>query len=452
MTLSANGTHTMAAGGVPSVAVVGGGWSGIAATWYLRRRGVPTVLLEAGAQLGGRSASGTLAGRRVTYGGKNIGRTYSHFREFARAMGDPSYEEFGISSSRIENDRPRSIDSSRRWRSTLDLLRGLPPGDVARIVRAGVRVKRDPDARYVGDGWFADLAARRGDPPVDAWLGRRAAERLARPMTVRMNGAEPDEVHLGTFGSNLGGVLDSYDQLVDGFDGVLAHFVAGGPCELGTHVDELIVDSGEVVGLRVRTADGSSEVRRCSGVVVALPAYAAAPLVEPHLRRVAFDLRAIRYFPAAVVLAKYRRPVFPRETRALLMPVDSPASNAGAYGIDDRDLVRYTFSGRAARDPLARGTAAEALLADAEGRLGRFFPVSSADREDFVSRRWTHALCAYSRGHADRVARIQALAGGVRGLYLTGDYVRGGTIEGCFRAGRERAADVAHALVEQVAA
>jgi hypothetical protein len=48
--------------------------------------------------------------------------------------------------------------------------------------------------------------------------------------------------------------------------------------------------------------------------------------------------------------------------------------------------------------------------------------------------------------------RITTRARRLAGLHLTGDYVRGATIEGCFRAGRERAGDVAAALAERVTA
>lgn len=428
------------------VAVVGGGWSGIATAWYLRGRGLEVELLESSDGLGGRSASGDLAGREVVFGGKNIGHRYERFREFARCMGDPPFEPFGISSSRIEDGRLRSIDSERRLQSTLDLLRGLPPRDVWRLVTAGVRVRRDPDARYAGTGPFAELAERHGDPTLDRWFGPRACDRLARPMTVRMNGAEPDEVHLGTFGTNIGAVQDTYDQLRTGFGPVFARFAESVPCHFGLSVRGLVVEGGEVVGIHVRHRHAEVEDRGFAGVVLALPAHEAARLVAPHLPAVAEQLRQIRYFPAGVVLAKYRRPVFEAQTRAVLLPPDSPVSNAGAYGVADLDVVRYTVSGRAGRAMLGEHFDPEAILADVERRLAPLLPLSGDDREAWVARQWDAGLCAYSAHHAQRVEDILAGARSLPGLDLTGDWLRGGTIEGCFRAGAQCADTVARNL------
>ena len=98
--------------------VIGGGASGMAAADFLRQANQPVELLEQGASLGGRIAPGELEGDPVDLGGKNIGHRYHLFREFARRHGDPSFEHFGINSSRVGPDgRLTTVDSARRWRS-----------------------------------------------------------------------------------------------------------------------------------------------------------------------------------------------------------------------------------------------------------------------------------------------------------------------------------------------
>src|SRR6266498_1155465 len=147
MGVSATGQRSVASGPAGEVAVVGGGWSGIATAWYLRTRGVGAVVIERGESLGGRSAPGDLDGREITFGGKNIGHRYSCFRAFTDEMGDPEYEYFGINSSRIEDGRLRTVDSKHRVRSILGVLRKTPPREAARLLAMSWRVRREQSNR-----------------------------------------------------------------------------------------------------------------------------------------------------------------------------------------------------------------------------------------------------------------------------------------------------------------
>jgi oxygen-dependent protoporphyrinogen oxidase len=437
-------TDRPATGGGSRYAVVGAGISGIAAAYYLRGVGCVPTLVEQEDRIGGRTRSGWLGEREVTMGGKNIGRRYRCFREFARSVGADDFEPFGINSARAEGDRIRTVDSKRSWRSAANLLAGAGTRDVARLVHLGLRVKASEENRYLGSRYFGQLGRRRDDRRLSAYFGPRLNAALLRPMTVRMNGAEPDEVHLGTFGSNLGTLLDSYDQPREGMRVVLERFVQSVPVEVGTRVESLVVRDGRVVGLRVLAEDGSTEDQEYDGVVIATPAFAAAPLLREHHPALSAALEEVRYFPAAVVVAEYEREIFPEHLRALVFGEHEPVSNAGAYGIHDRNVVRYTFSGRAARPLLGDDFDAEKLLAVAEERLGRHFPVSAEDRRNVAVQRWPAAYCAYLPRHADFLNRVDSALEELPGLHLTGDYLRGASIEACFRSARDCAARVAH--------
>jgi oxygen-dependent protoporphyrinogen oxidase len=144
-----------------------------------------------------------------------------------------------------------------------------------------------------------------------------------------------------------------------------------------------------------------------------------------------------------VVLAEYDRPVFGERARAFVQPAGSPLSNAGAYGVHDRHIVRYTFSGRAHR---AAERTDEELLAIAEAQLGKQAELARAERVAAVTKRWERAYCGYSRHHSARLARIQRAVEPLDRLELTGDYRRGASIEACFRAGYENADRLLKAL------
>ncbi|WP_445283526.1 protoporphyrinogen/coproporphyrinogen oxidase [Streptomyces sp. DSM 118148] len=419
------------------VAVVGGGWSGIAAAWNLHRAGARPVLFDDQPVLGGRSAVAALGSREVTLGGKNIGRKYLLFREFARAQGVPesSFEHFGINSSRVENGRVRTVDSTSKAASLYDLLRGVPPRDLVRILRLAHYIRRSRANAFCAGPDFERLAARTGDPSLATYFGKELRQRLIRTTLVRMNGAEPDEAHVGNFGTNLGMLLDGFDQLPGGFTPLLTAFSTTVETRSGTRVTGLRVTAGRVTGLFATTGEGTDVEEGFDAVVLALPAPASAVLVAPHHAELAERLCVVRYFPVSVVIAAYDRPVFDERVRALTFPPESPLSNAGAYGVTDLNLVRYTFSGRAAR---GLPDDEEYLIHLAEKELGAHLDLGTARRTGLVCARWEQGLCAYSRFHSRTLAGIDKAAAELDGLALTGDYVRGASIEACFRGAYER--------------
>lgn len=429
----------------PTVAVVGGGWSGIAAAWNLHRAGARPVLIEEQPGLGGRSAEAALGPRTVTLGGKNIGRRYAHFREFAAALGAPAtaFEHFGINSSRVENGQLRTVDSTSRARSVLGLLRDIPPRDVVRLLRLVGYVRRNRANAFCAGPDFVRLAARTGDPSLAHYFGPGLRDRLIRPALVRMNGAEPDEAHLGNFGTNLGMLLDGFDQLTAGFTPLFDRFAATVETRTATRATALRLAAGRVTGVHTEDARGRAGEVAADAVVLAVPAPAAATLLADHHPHLAERLRTVRYFPVSVVIAAYDRPVFDERVRALVFPADRPVSNAGAYGVAHRHLVRYTFSGRAAR---SLPTAEDELVTLAEKELGAHLDLSTPRRTSQVSAHWEHGLCAYSPFHARTLAEIDAAVGELPGLVLTGDYVRGASIEACFRGAHERTGRLAVAL------
>jgi oxygen-dependent protoporphyrinogen oxidase len=425
-------------------AVVGGGWSGIAAAWYLHLDGYQVTLYDQGRTLGGRSASAHLGDRSVTLGGKNIGGKYSLFREFVAALGTDGFENFGINSSRIDNGKLRTVDGGSKLRAVLGFLRRTPPADALRLLRLIRLIRASDDNKFLRGPGFTALARRGGDLPMDGFFGPYLRSQLIRPMTVRMNAAEPDEVFIGSFGTNLGMLMDRFDQLTAGFESTFDAFSALVNTQLRTHVRRILTEDGAAVGIEVLPEGGTVAQHAADVVVVALPSWDAAVLVEPLSTPLADTLREIQYFPAAVAMAEYAHPVFTEQVRALVFPPESPLSNAGAYGVDDRHIVRYTFSGRAARTFLGEDPDAMALVKMGEAELTRYIPVPARTRQHIVAVHWQHGLCAYGRNHDERLSRIDDEVSRLPGLTLTGDYVQGASIEACFRAARDSAAALTH--------
>ncbi|WP_126282427.1 protoporphyrinogen/coproporphyrinogen oxidase [Burkholderia stagnalis] len=428
----------------PRCAVVGGGISGIAAAHFLRMRNIDVEIIEKDDSLGGRAGAAQLGSRTIDLGGKNIGRRYEFFRAFAASLGEYDYEPFGINSSRVRNGKIVTLDSARRWRSTFNFLRDCPKSDVARFAYLSARVLANERNRYLGSPFFNSLAQRLDDAPLARWFSAHFCNAVLRSMSVRMNGAEPDEAYAGNIGTNLGMWFDTYDQLRAGMAQLLQDFAQTVPVRYSSHVDALIVRNGRVAGVSVTDADGGTYTREYDEVVLATPATVSARLVRNILPQTAAALDQIRYFPVMVLIAEYERNIFTQAVRALTFGPDEPLSNAGAYGIDARNIVRYTLSGRAARPLLERGLTNEALLDTAESILNRYIDVKRNERRAFVARLFNPGLCAYAPRHERVLEAVEAVPRTIEGLHLTGDYVRGASIEACMRA--------AHATIERIEA
>ncbi len=422
-------------------AIVGGGLSGLAAAWHLQQRGAETHIVERAGELGGRAGSGRLGERLVTLGGKNIGRRYSRFRAFAQSLGEHPYEYFGINSSRVLDGRLVTFDSAAPGR-TLRELRGIPARDLARLGRLLLAVRRDPEARHLAEERSRRLARRYRGRSVEQAFGPDLRELLLRSLTVRVSAAEPDEVPMANVLPYLAMIADSYDQLRGGMHEVIAAAATGSRVRLGTEALGLVLERGRVAGLRLAERPGESATERFDGIVLATPADTAADLVESAMPRLAALLDGVRYFPVTVLLAEYERPVFDPRVRAIVFGADRPLSNAGAYGLNDLNVVRYTFSGRRARVLADDEPDPERLLRIAEATLAPFAALAGNRRRAFLARRLTPGLCAY---HSDQAVFLRNFAAGTAalpGLTLTGDYLRGCSIEACFAAAEEAVATI----------
>jgi oxygen-dependent protoporphyrinogen oxidase len=131
--------------------------------------------------------------------------------------------------------------------------------------------------------------------------------------------------------------------------------------------------------------------------------------------------------------------VFSTSVRALAMD-DGPCSNAGAYGREDRHIVRYTFSGREARDVGPSAEQIDAWVDAGERRLRTYVPESRpAHRIDSVRRHWDRGYCGYVPFHGRFAYEVRREVATLGGLALAGDYLKGVSIEACFRSGEHAA-------------
>ena len=414
------------------VAVIGGGVSGMAAAYYLARQGHQVDLYESSDRLGGRMALSHLQGREICLGGKNIGFHYKEFRRFLAHYGKPKYEYFGLNSARLSNGKVLPFNSKKKREQFLTLLRSTTILDLWKLRRAWRAVQAD---RANGDlsGPYFKALVREGSQTLTDYFSGKFSKSIARALTVRMNGAEPDQITLENFGTHLQMLQDEYEQITSPLENVFSAFQADP--DIQTKLRTSVKALRNTNGFYALTGDGFMELY--SKVIIALPAYGAAKLTKSDFPGISRALRQPRYFPVTVIVAKYERPVFETDLRALTFASESALSNIGAYGINDLNWVRYTFSGAAAQALNSHSMPDAQLLSIAEKQGLAYFHLNGNSCQAFKRRSWERGLCGYTPNESKFRSDLRVAQAEYPGLYFTGDYIKGASIENCFRAAKE---------------
>lgn len=414
------------------VAVIGGGVSGLAAAHYMSRQGVGVDLYEASDRLGGRMAISHLGDQEICLGGKNIGYEYEEFRQFLARYGDPTYEYFGINSARLSKGKVLPFNSQNKGRRLATLLRSATLADLWKLRRALKAVQSDRTNGDLSGPYFKTFCQRRAKSLSD-YFSTKFTTTLARALTVRMNGAEPEDIALENFGTHLQMLQDEYEQLSSPFSEIIEAFQADANIRpfLNTTVNALRKMDG------FYALAGPGFMSLYPTVIVALPAHAAAQLVDSDFPSLSKTIRRPRYFPVTVLVAKYKDAVFQDDIRALTFPPESALSNIGAYGINDLNLVRYTFSGSAAQALKTHAMPDDKLLSIAEDQAAPYFNLKDNSCQAVKRQSWTRGLCGYTLNEAKFQFDLRTAQSDTPGLYFTGDYIKGASIENCFRAAKE---------------
>lgn len=429
-----------------TVAIVGCGASGMATAFQLSKLGFDVQVFEKENSIGGRMATAMLNDRSVCMGGKNIGKTYRQFRSFCSELGIDDFEDFGLNTSNGQGSMAKTFDREKLFKSALSYASGLSFKDIRRILPLILAVKKDRSNAYFSGKYFKKFTGEKYEhETLSSYFSPTLQRRLLRPLAVRNNGAEPDEIPIANFGTNIAMVLDSYEQLRQGPNELFRRFSQRIPVHTGKCVGDLWVENREVRGIIV---DGDRQA--FDTVVLATPAGVSSRIVANTHKQLSDCLAKVRYYPVGVVVAQYEKPVFDHTRRAWTFPDTSVLSNAGCYGKKDLDLVRYTFSGRRARQLLQEEPSTEKLVAIAEEEVRVHTSLSLSKRTASTGVIMQTGLCAYTVRHYALLNEIKTSLDGISGLFLAGDYLEGVSIEACFKSGIETAGNIARKYSTQI--
>jgi len=199
-------------------------------------------------------------------------------------------------------------------------------------------------------------------------------------------------------------------------------------------------------GWTVKLAGG--DVLSADRVILALPAPAAAALLEPIDRELAGDLAAIRYSPAATLNLAFREMDLAPLPKGIgfVVPARENKMVLGCTFVHHKfegrvpkgfALLRVFIGGAARQEWLNESE--ESLTKKALAELGAWVGLKGKPLFSQLAR-YPQALPQYALGHLERVLRIEERALYHKGLALAGNWGRGVGIPDCIASGQKAAA------------
>jgi oxygen-dependent protoporphyrinogen oxidase len=454
----------VAATGKDSVLVIGGGISGLSAAWFLRRRGRAVRVLESQDRVGGVISSERRNGRLIELGPNS---TLQKPGDGEDALGR-LVAETGLSGQLVT----AAPAADNRFVMRGGRLHALPASPFAFLASplfswpAKLRLLGEPFVgRGKGEETIAAFAERR--------LGREFLDYAVAPFVSGVYAGDPRVLSVRAavpkvydlkrrYGSLIVGAIARGAKGMGGPAGRLVSFDGGMatlPETIAGKLAAAVRTGCRVVALarrdgaweaRWRSATGAG-VERARHVVVALPADAAADVVEPLSPEAAGLLRAIPYAPIVTAAVAYRRRQVghPLDGFGFLVPRGEDAGLLGGLfsstlfaGRAPAGTVLLTAFTGGATDPRAMDRDDETLTRRIAGDLARILDIKGTPLSVRLSRQ-PRAIPQYTLGHLERVARIEALLAPLGGLYLGASWRGGISVADCIRNGESLAARVA---------
>jgi protoporphyrinogen/coproporphyrinogen III oxidase len=472
----------------PRIAIIGGGISGLAAAHQLREL-LPHAqlsLFEAANRLGGVLETIERDGFLIERSADNFLSAPPAALELCRHLG-------------IDNELVRTDESRRRaFVVRKGRLVPIPEGFYLMSPRKLLPVLRSPllslrgKLRLLAEPFVprGAIASRQLDPPPDESvasfarrrLGREVFERFVQPLVAGIYTADPEKLSMSatmpqfveferTYSSLLRATLrrTHADNSASGARYGLFLAPKNGLQSLVTKLADQLPQDAFHLNTRVARAERQDEkwqltfnppsaIRNSQSVfdavIIAVPAPAAAKLLESMHSEIAAELAMIEYAGCAVVSLGFRRGQIGHALNGFGFVVPQTENRKIIAG----SFASLKYPGRAQGDDvLIRVFIGGALqpelldLPDADLRRIAFEELAELleiTGEPLIAdiARWPRSMPQYHVGHLARVARIEQLAAGVPTLALAGNAYRGVGIPHCIASGQAASRRIASAF------
>lgn len=446
------------------VVVVGAGISGLTAAFWLKQRGVPVTVLERDPVPGGTM--------RTTHdGGWLIETGPNSALETTPVIGE-MLDILGLTPDRLYADEA----SNNRYILRSGELHPLPMSPPAFLrsrlwtMRGKLRLLKEP---FIGRAGREESVAEF----VERRLGREFLDYAINPFVAGVFAGDPGQLSVRSAFPKLYALEEQYGGLIRGMIGgarerkkraevakdraKMFSFTRGMqqfPDSIADHLGMAVQCNCTVAAIGVQPSGGESGLSftvdytlggrvsrlEASDVVLAVPAYAAAALLDQHSATLAEALRKITYPPVAEVFLGYRQDQCGRpldgfgylipavENRSILGTIWSSALFPGRAPQGHCALT--TFVG-GSRQPAMVATSDAALVSSVRRELEEIMAVRGEPAYTKIVR-WDRAIPQYDLGHRKVMAMVDALEASHPGLVVCSNYRGGIAVGDCVKNGK----------------
>ena len=443
-------------------AIVGAGISGLSAAYELHRRGLSVRLLDARDRPGGVILTERFDGFVVDAGPDSILVQKPAAVELCR--------ELGLADRLIPTCPPRTAFIYRGGTlhpipegSILGFPTGLRALAATSLFTPGAKLRM---AREV----FCRRRTLDHDESIAAFVrrhfGTEAVDYVAEPLLAGIHAGDVERLSMGAafprlveaearhgsviraFAGRTADADGAFRSLPGGLGELVAALVSRLPADvmcLGANVERI------EIGSTVRVHQAGHAPLEARVAILAMPAWAAAPLLRPLDAELAAMCDAIPYWSTATVVLAYPRGAVdrPMPGTGFVVPAREGLTITAASWVsskwpgrapDGQVLLRAFLGG--ARDPEAVERTDEELVAAAVRDLGAVLGLHGRPTLSRVYR-WRRASPQQEVGHLTRMAQLDRRLAGLPRLFLTGTGLRGVGIPDCIADGRATGARVA---------
>jgi len=206
---------------------------------------------------------------------------------------------------------------------------------------------------------------------------------------------------------------------------------------------------------RIRLEDGREIV--ASAVVVTLPSFEAARILERAAPDLSENLAAICYAPMAVVSSGYNRAQVRNSLRGfgLMIPRRENRNTFFCFWNSsvlpgrarDGQVLITCFAGGASRPEIVENNE-KTIAGIVEGEVGPLLGIKG-DPVDRAVWKFSNGLPQFNVGHKDRIAAIQQGLRSLPGVHLGGNYWQGRSLGDCVENAFQLAGDVKRQLLRE---
>ncbi|MFZ5962398.1 protoporphyrinogen/coproporphyrinogen oxidase [Thalassococcus sp. BH17M4-6] len=409
------------------VHIIGAGVSGLGTAHFLAKRGIPSIIHEVGEHVGGRAACIRQGEHAFEIGGKNFSSAWPRFNAMLDEFGLTEFEDQHPGFHIVLNDQLVALEKSKTLNGDLRLASALGPRGALQFRNFLSYAKRNADRLNYSSGLIEQVEKQWDHATIDKHFTKKLCAGPLRLFSIIMGGAEPSELYpslMMLFASGFG--KGSHHAVAGGIGRFHDRLAEGKTIRFGSRVKQIMTYDGHVSGLMLEDEDGARMVP-ANRVISAVPAHVLRQLVTlPAYGRVALD--SLRYFPLALINVVYDAPVFRDGVHSIMFEPGAPLGHCSANRLHSPHHVRFTMSGKAARDILDRSDAE--LVQIAEDSFSKRMPIDAKRLKVHVARH-TGGICGYAP-HFTQVKRdLLRAVETLQGLEVAGDYLEGHTMEGC---------------------